>query len=536
MKTQQIHFFLIGILSLIGVSGATMAQKANPAALSPVSRTRPLAEKEKFNWAHLDPFQDTVPGMSIDRAYAELIKKRKGQPTLVAIIDSGIDLAHEDLKEALWKNPKEIAGDGIDNDQNGYVDDVHGYNFLGESSDEQLEFVRIIAKKLGDPILQKKASALYETEFAAAKASVPQFEQIEKFINAAHQTLQKKLGKESYTLKDLESYVPEGEEEERAIWMVNQVLVMGQDIPSALADLREGIAYYQSRLDFNLNLEFDGRKPVGDNPYDIQDKTYGNGNPNNRKETESHGTHVAGILAANRATKKGVKGVAQGVQVMALRAVPDGDEYDKDIALAIRYAVDQGAKVINASFGKKLSPNAAWVQEALQYAAAKDVLFVHAAGNDGVNLDDPENSNYPNDQYSQMPSPMNDNYLTVGALTPNYGPGMIASFSNYGKQSVDIFAPGEEIYSTLPVDSYGFEGGTSMAAPAVAGMAAVIRSLYPQLSAVQVKGVILDSGLSIPFQVRVGDQELTLEDLCTSGKIANLYTALLLADQLAGKK
>ena len=536
MKTKQIHFFLIGMLSLIGVSGATMAQKANPAALSPVSRTRPLAEKEKFNWAHLDPFQDTVPGMSIDRAYAELIKKRIGQPILVAIIDSGIDLAHEDLKEVLWKNPKEIAGDGIDNDQNGYVDDVHGYNFLGESSEEQLEFVRILAKNLGDPILQKKASALYETELAAAKASVPQFEQIEKFISAAHQTLQKKLGKESYTLKDLESFIPEGEEEERAIWMVSQVLEMGQDIPSALADLREGIVAYQSRLDFNLNLEFDGRKPVGDNPYDIQDKTYGNGNPSNRKDNESHGTHVAGILAANRATKKGVKGVAQGVQIMALRAVPEGDEYDKDIALAIRYAVDQGAKVINASFGKKFSPNASWVQEALQYAAAKDVLFVHAAGNDGLDLDNPENKNYPNDQYSQMPSPMNDNYLTVGALTPNYGPDMIASFSNYGKRSVDIFAPGEEIYSTLPVDSYGFEGGTSMAAPAVAGMAAVIRSLYPQLSAVQVKGVILDSGLNVPLQVRVGDQEHALEDLCTSGKIANLYTALLLADQLAGKK
>ena len=535
MKITPSRLLLLGIFSLLGSSAAVLAQGSTK-ALSPISRTRPLTEKEMLHWAHLDPIQDTVPGMSIDRAYAELIKKRKGQPILVAIIDSGIDLAHEDLKEVIWKNPKEIAGDGIDNDQNGYVDDVHGYNFLGESSEEQLEFVRILAKNLGDTILQKKASALYETELAAAKASVPQFEQIEKFISAAHQNLQKKLGKETYTLKDLERYVPEGEEEERAIWMISQVLVIGQDIPSALADLKEGIAYYQSRLDFNLNIEFDGRKPVGDNPYDIQDKAYGNGNPTHLKDSESHGTHVAGILAANRAAKKGVKGVAQGVQIMALRAVPDGDEYDKDIALAIRYAVDQGAKVINASFGKKLSPNASWVQEALQYAAAKDVLFVHAAGNDGVDLDDPENSNYPNDQYSQMPSPMYDNYLTVGALTPNYGPEMIASFSNYGKRSVDIFAPGDEIYSTLPFDSYGVEGGTSMAAPAVAGMAAVIRSLYPQLSAVQVKGVILDSGLNIPLQVRVGDQELTLEDLCTSGKIANLYTALLLADQLAGKK
>ena len=311
---------------------------------------------------------------------------------------------------------------------------------------------------------------------------------------------------------------------------------MGQDIPSALADLQEGISYYQSQMEYNLNLEFDGRKPVGDNPYDLKDLGYGNGNPGNQLAEESHGTHVAGILAANRTNKKGVNGLAENVKLMALRAVPDGDEYDKDIALAIRYAVDQGAKVINASFGKKFSPNASWVQEALQYAASKDVLFVHAAGNDGVDLDAPENSNYPNDQYSLMPSRMNDNYVTVGALTPNYGPNMVASFSNYGKERVDIFAPGDEIYSSVPNSNYGVEGGTSMAAPAVAGMAAVLRSLYPQLTAVQVKRVILDSGLSIPLQVRIGDQERAMEDLCTSGKIANLYTALLLADQIAGKK
>ena len=232
MNSTPTRFLLLGIVSLLATSAAVLAQ-APIKALSPVSRTRPLTEKEMLRWAHLDPIQDTVPGMSIDRAYAELIKKRKGQTILVAIIDSGIDLAHEDFKDVLWKNPKEIAGDGIDNDQNGYVDDVHGYNFLGESSEEQLEFVRILAKNLGDPILQKKASAVFETELAEAKTSLPQFEQIENFISAAHQTLQKKLGKESYTLKDLESFIPEGEEEERAIWMVSQVLEMGQDIPSA---------------------------------------------------------------------------------------------------------------------------------------------------------------------------------------------------------------------------------------------------------------------------------------------------------------
>jgi len=538
MKNLLSQFFVLGTLSLLGMGCATTAQLSPPtsASLSTVSRVRPLTEKETLRWSHLDPIQDTVPGMSVDRAYAELVKNRKGSPVVVAIIDSGIDLAHEELLDLLWKNPKEIADDGLDNDQNGYIDDVHGYNFLGESYHEQMEFVRIVSKKLGDVSLQKKASAHLEPKVTEAKMAILQFQQIEQVVRSAHENIQKKLGKENYTLEDVEKYEPQNEEEEQVLGLLAQVMAMGQDIPAALADLQEGIAYYQTQLEYNLNLTFDGRKSVGDNPYEIKNTGYGNGNPGHQLEEESHGTHVAGILAANRVNKKGVNGVAENVQLMALRAVPDGDEYDKDIALAIRYAVDHGAKVINASFGKKFSPNASWVQEALRYAAAKDVLFVHAAGNDGVNLDLSENPNFPNDAYSQSSPTTENNYLSVGALTPYYGPNLIASFSNYGKKGVDIFAPGDEIYSTLPNSNYGVEGGTSMAAPAVAGMAALIRSLYPQLTAVQVKGIILDSGLSIPMKVRVGEEELSLAELCVSGKIANLYTALLLAEQVAAGK
>lgn len=538
MKNLLSQFFVLATLSLLGMGCATTAQLSPPtsASLSTVSRVRPLTEKETLRWSHLDPIQDTVPGMSVDRAYAEVVKNRKGSPVVVAIIDSGIDLAHEELLDLLWKNPKEIADDGLDNDQNGYIDDVHGYNFLGESYHEQMEFVRIVSKKLGDVSLQKKASAHLEPKVTEAKMAVLQFQQIEQVVRSAHENIQKKLGKENYTLEDVEKYEPQNEEEEQVLGLLAQVMAMGQDIPAALADLQEGIAYYQTQLEYNLNLTFDGRKSVGDNPYEIKNTGYGNGNPGHQLEEESHGTHVAGILAANRVNKKGVNGVAENVQLMALRAVPDGDEYDKDIALAIRYAVDHGAKVINASFGKKFSPNASWVQEALRYAAAKDVLFVHAAGNDGVNLDLSENPNFPNDAYSQSSPTTENNYLSVGALTPYYGPNLIASFSNYGKKGVDIFAPGDEIYSTLPNSNYGVEGGTSMAAPAVAGMAALIRSLYPQLTAVQVKGIILDSGLSIPMKVRVGEEELSLAELCVSGKIANLYTALLLAEQVAAGK
>jgi len=537
MKSSLTQLFVLSAIGLLTASCASTSRLSPPSAETmPASpRVRPLNEKEVMRWGQLDPVKDSVPGMSVERAYAEVLKKQKGQPVIVAVIDSGIDLQHEDLASLIWVNTREIAGDGLDNDQNGYVDDVHGYNFLGGSYHEQLEFTRIVAKKLGDASLQEKAKALLDRQVAEAKDGLAQYAQIEKLVSLAHQNLQKKLGKEFYTLEDLQRYTPANEQETQFVGILSQVMGMGQDIPTTLEELKAGLTYFQSQMDYNLNLDFDGRKPVGDNPYELSNLGYGNGNPNNQLEEESHGTHVAGIIAANRTNKKGGKGVAQQVKIMSLRAVPDGDEYDKDISLAIRYAVDQGAKVINASFGKKLSPNASWVQEALAYAAAKDVLFVHAAGNDGVDLDRPENSNFPNDQYSQRGGNL-DNYISVGALTASYGPNMVASFSNYGKKGVDIFAPGDNIYSTLPLSNYGLESGTSMAAPAVAGLAAVIRSLYPQLTAVQVKQIIMDSGLSVPLKVLVGEQELSLSDLCVSGKIANLYTAVLLSEKVAAGK
>ncbi len=300
--------------------------------------------------------------------------------------------------------------------------------------------------------------------------------------------------------------------------------------------LNDGITYYKGQLDYHLNVDFDGRKPVGDNPYDFKDQKYGNGNPNIRNNDESHGTHVSGIIAATRGNKKGVDGVAKNVSIMSVRTVPDGDEYDKDVALAIRYAVDNGAKVINASFGKGFSPNADWVYEALEYAASKDVLFVQAAGNDGLDLDNPENKNFPNDHKLQNSPEFVDNVIKVGALTSSFGPDMIASFSNYGKENVDIFAPGDEIFSTMPSNDYQYQGGTSMAAPAVAGLAAMIRSYYPQLSAVQVKQIIMQSGIGSQMKVLVGGPEgveRSLSEISKTGKIANLYNAIILADQVS---
>jgi cell wall-associated protease len=531
---------LVGLaISLLAMGCSTSSLVLNAPSLFPQNTTpkkSELQEAQVLRWGHLDLIRDTVPGMSVDRAYSELLKKKKGQTVVVAVIDSGIDLDHEDLKEVLWTNLGEKPGDGIDNDGNGYVDDIHGYNFLGESYHEQLEIARILRLKIGDEAYQNAAQEKLDEKLVEVQGTLPQLIQIEQFVSMAHQNMQKALGKEYYSLADLEKYQPKNQNEERTLGVLMQVLGMGEEIPSALNDLKEGIDHYENQINYNLNVGFDGRKLVGDNPYDFSDRSYGNGNPDIRDPEESHGSHVAGIIAATRKNKKGSDGVARNVKIMSLRAVPDGDEYDKDIALAIRYAVDNGAKVINGSFGKSFSPNAEWVYGALKYAEEKDVLIVHAAGNDGVDLDSPENTNFPNDHPESSPQEIVSNYISVGALAPYFGPEMIAVFSNYGKEKVDIFAPGDEIYSSMPNNSYKFQGGTSMAAPAVAGLAAMIRSYFPQLTAAQVKKIIMESGIEPNIKVQVGGPEGELKylaEISKSGKIANLYNALILASKVS---
>jgi subtilisin family serine protease len=500
------------------------------------SKVAELTDQESRHWGHLDLQKDTIPGMSVDRAYSELLKKKKGEEVIVAVIDSGIDLDHEDIKEILWTNADEKPGDGIDNDGNGYIDDIHGYNFLGESYNEQMEMARILRLKIGDDAYQKAAQSKLNEMLPEAKEALPQLKQIEALISMADLRMQKALGKEFYSLADLQRYQPKNGQEEQLVGMLAQVISMDDEVPIAIKNLQEGIKYYEAQVNYNLNVDFNGRNPVGDDPYDYSDQDYGNGNPDIREADESHGSHVAGIIAATRDNKKGIDGVASNVKIMSIRAVPNGDEYDKDIALAIRYAADNGAKVINASFGKDFSPNSEWVYDALKYAATMDVLFVHAAGNDGIDLDSPENPSFPNDHPNESRADFANNYITVGALTPFYGKDIIAVFSNYGKENVDIFAPGDEIYSTMPNNSYEFQGGTSMAAPAVTGLAAMIRSYFPNLSAAQVKKVIMDSGISLPIKVQVGESEVeekSFSEISKSGKIANLYNALILASQVS---
>tara|TARA_R110002049_G_scaffold13280_5_gene57898 strand:+ start:5996 stop:7627 length:1632 start_codon:yes stop_codon:yes gene_type:complete len=497
-----------------------------------------LTEAQKKNWGHLDLITDTIPGMSVDKAYAEIIGNKKGEKVIVAVLDSGMDLNHEDLVDVLWTNKKEIPGNNKDDDNNGYIDDIHGYNFLGESYNEQLEMARIVSKKIGDASLQSKAKSNLDKDYQKALQNKGQYEQILQAVQNADTEVKALLGKDNYSKKDLTEIKTEEETMQRNVSILMQMLSIKDTIPEVLSELKDGIKHFTDQLNYNLNVDFDGRKLVGDDPYNLDDKGYGNGNPKNRVDDESHGTHVAGIIAAKRNNGLGANGVANNVEIMSIRAVPNGDEYDKDIALGIRYAVDNGAKIINGSFGKAFSPNAQWVYDAIKYAADHDVIFVHAAGNSGEDLDDPNNPNFPNDQINNGPE-MADNVITVGALSNQYGSEMVASFSNYGAINVDIFAPGDDIYSTMPNNEYDFQGGTSMAAPAVAGVAALVKSYYPALTASQVKAILMNSGLTTKSKIVVsGDASkvMDFQKISKSGKMVNAYNALIMADAVSKGK
>ncbi|WP_344924633.1 S8 family peptidase [Aquimarina addita] len=514
-----------------------------------------LSEAQLQNWNTADLVLDTIPGMSVNRAYSDLIKDKKGQTVIVGVIDSGVDIEHEDLDDVIWTNPNEIKGNGKDDDQNGYIDDIHGWNFLGDAENENLEYTRII-KKLKPKYAGKnlasvsesdkeeyqtyiQAKAEYEEKYQEAIANKNQYEQILGMATPSHGAVSKALGKEDYTLKELMAVKADTPTMQQNIAFLSQMygfLENGEKIPDLIKNLNEGIEHFDEQLKYDINLDFDGRKIVGDNVDDINDVNYGNNNvmgPNPEKKGIKHGTHVSGIIAAERNNGKGVNGIAQNVKIMAIRAVPNGDEYDKDIALAIRYAVNNGAKVINASFGKYYSTHSDWVRDAIKYAGEKDVLIVNAAGNEGIDLDQKEV--YPNDQTSTLQE-VSDNFITIGALNYEYGSNLVADFSNYGKSNVDAFAPGVKIWATTPNNTYEYLQGTSMAAPAVSGVAAMIRSYYPTLKASEVKQILMTSGLTTNATVVVGGEPTSTNkftELSKSGKMVNLYNALILADKMS---
>jgi len=487
------------------------------------------AQSQKPNWYNLDLKTDSVFGISTEKAYNELLKGKKSTTVIVGILDSGVDGVHEDLKSVMWTNRKEKAGNGKDDDKNGYVDDVNGWSFLGGKNgninQETLELTRIVRRDAARfaNVTEENVSATDRKDFEAylankkefekglekAKASLQRFEAIKNAVDG----VAKKIGKENPTQEDVKNFNADGQVENSIKNTLIRALANMDYKTFYETQIKPGYDHYYDQVNYNYNLTFDPRNIVGDDENNSNERFYGN--TDSKGPDPSHGTHVAGIIGADRKNTIGIKGVADNVLLMAVRNVPNGDERDKDVANAIRYAVDNGAKVLNMSFGKAYSWDKKAVDDAVKYAISKDVLLVHAAGNDNKNLD--VENNFPTNKYED--GTYADSWLTVGASTPYNDNRLKASFSNYGKTTVDVFAPGFGIYSTYPDQKYQDNNGTSMASPVVAGLAALIRSYYPKLTAKQVKEIIMNS-------VEKSD---ALKDISVTGGVVNAYNALKLA-------
>jgi cell wall-associated protease len=544
------HLFLLSLSVVMAIVGVTPASAQG---------SKTSIKKELPRGWHLgDKTRDGYYGVSMDKAY-EFVKGKTSKTVVVAVIDSGVDTLHEDLKSILWVNPNEIAGNGIDDDKNGYVDDVHGWNFLGGKDgrnvkQDSYEGARVYhglkekytapgfdaASLKGDDTAQYamwlKAKEKVEGDAGGGGADLLFLKKALESSLRNDSIIKKSMGKESYTGKELEPFAASTSEGQKAksgmLYIFKAFNMMDVSNKEFLEGFEDYVSGEERKKESAEKAPKDYRgEIVQDNYADFNDRFYGNSDV--MANTPMHGTHVSGIIAAQRNNGIGMDGVADNVRIMMIRTVPDGDEHDKDIALAIRYAADNGAKVVNMSFGKSFSPEKKWVDEAVKYAESKGVLLVHAAGNDAANVDSTDN--FPNNNLSTLKTAAT-NWITVGASSdPLAEPGFnsyTASFSNYGKQGVDIFAPGTKIYSTLPGgNTYGNQQGTSMAAPVVAGVAAFLLSYYPYLSPQQLKMVIEKSAVAPDEKVKLPGSEtmVLLSSISRTGGLLNAYEAAKLA-------
>ncbi len=432
-----------------------------------------------LNW-----YNQEGQGMYTEKAY-KYLKKKESKTVIVGVIDSGVDIEHEDLKGKIWINTGEIAGNGIDDDNNGYIDDIHGWNFLGNAAGEHVNDARLEKTRILASLMNK-----YD---GIDPNSIEQDDEFKLYLKVKEEVNGERAQFEQYM--GMLDQLPEGAQK-----------------------------YIKSQMDYNLNVDFDDRSLIGDDPDDFSDVVYGNADVEGPDAL--HGTHVSGIIGAVRGNELGGDGVAENVKIMVLRAVPNGDEFDKDIALAVRYAVDNGADVINMSFGKAYSPHQKEVYAAFKYADKKGVLLIHAAGNDAKDID--VEPNFPTSKYSFQDKPL-DHFVTIGASTKDKGAELVASFSNYGAIGVDVFAPGFEIYNAVPQSEYMNLQGTSMAAPMVAGAAAMLKSYYPELSMKEIKEVLYSTSVKYPKVEGFADKSV-------SGGVVNLYKAAKACKKLAKKK
>jgi len=506
------------------------------------------------DWINLDPQDNGIMGVGSDKAYESLLKGKSPKKTIVvAVIDSGIDIEHEDLQGKIWTNPKEIAGNGIDDDRNGYVDDVHGWNFIGGADGSNIdtdsyeltrEYVRLkpIYEEVDPEKIKKRQQKEYahwldiQKDFESKKEEAQMNYQftssLQENMGQVADVLKQAIGKDDVILNDLRELKSEDPAILQAAAMVEQLFANlggeGTSLNEILDQLSKAVEHYRSQVDFAFNPEFDPRDIVGDDEDNYKERKYGNNDVIGPDAL--HGTHVAGIIAANRNNSIGMRGIAEHALIMVVRAVPNGDERDKDVANAIYYAVDNGADIINMSFGKSYSPGKKYVDKAVRYAQRKGVLLIHAAGNSGELVN--SSNNFPN-KWIGKKAKIANNWVEVGASAWKEDEGLAGSFSNYSEAAVDLFAPGVDIYSTLPGDEYDENSGTSMAAPVVSGVAAMLMAYYPDLKPSEIREILRQSvyDLSDQMVTKPGEQDqVPFGSLSISGGVVNAYKAFQLAE------
>jgi subtilisin family serine protease len=501
------------------------------------------------DWFLRDPEQDQLQGISAEKAYQTLLAGQPSRSVIVAVVDSGVDIDHEDLKNNIWVNEDEIPGNGIDDDKNGYIDDVNGWNFIGgaagnvneDTYELTREFVRLNKKfeNTVDGKVPKKQKANYEDykkikeKFEKLKSKNEQqyglYKNLQANVILSVDTLEAILKTDSLTQESLQQFTTTDPSLLFAKgFLLNMFKNMGPEgnIDDLLAQLKEAVDYFGVIVNYGYNENFDSRVVIGDNYSNPYERSYGN---NDVKGSDpEHGTHVAGIIAADRKNDLGIKGIADNVKIMSVRTVPNGDERDKDVANAIIYAVDNGAKIINMSFGKSFSPEKVAVDKAVKYAEQKGVLLIHAAGNDGENID--EKKNFPSRFY--LDGKEAKTWLEIGASAWGSDQEFVGGFSNYGKKSVDFFAPGVEIYSTTPGNTYKNESGTSMASPTTAGVAALLMSYFPELSSLEIKDILKKSTRkfdNLEVASPGGKGNVKFGELSNTGGLVNAYEAVKMA-------
>ncbi|MEP0266827.1 S8 family serine peptidase [Dokdonia sp.] len=498
-------------------------------------------------WQHLDIEKDTTPGVSLGRAI-ETLPKRKITPVIIAILDQEIDIYSDKLSEIIWRNSKEIEGDNIDNDNNGYVDDIQGWNFRGNnqgisSSASVNEYVRVVRdyenKNLTVEITleeYERAKKKLDSKLKKAKEDKEYADMLERIVSEKEKIIVPLLKKNKYTVGDLNSLI--NSSSDSIVKKYSKILIgfleNNWNYESILKYQKETTQY----LVETLNVDFNDRSLQKDDPYNINDIYYGNNNVSSNLDEATHGTIVSGILARFYEYFKENNEMSP-IKIMPVVISGSGENPDKDIAVAIKYAVDNGASIISLSFGKEFSTHDSWVKDAILYAQINEVLIVSSAGNSYNNIDNPSIYNYPNDTEGNIE--FSNNFIKVGSSSRHLDKRLKSRFSNYGKEQVDIFAPGDSIQTLLPFNKTKWERGTSLSSPLVSGIAALIRAYYPSLTASEVKQILMDSGVEYDILVDVPtkenpEQQLPFNQLSKSGKIVNAYNAMLMAEQFVKEK